>query len=294
MASKYDFQDLLYLMTRLRDPEDGCPWDQKQSYASIVPHTLEEAYEVAEAIENEDFANLKEELGDLLFQVVFYSEIAREEQRFSFAEIVDTLVAKLIRRHPHVFPDGTLASRLPPGTRMSDAQIKANWERIKADERQEKVSANDAAQQKTESILDSIAHSLPPLAIAEKLQRKAAHVGFDWPDIDPVFDKLQEEISELKEAWHHLHDPANQQLTQADDAQKQAHIEEELGDILFVCVNLSRFLKVDAGRALAGTNRKFRDRFRFIEAQLEADGKSIHSASLTEMDRLWNRAKGKD
>jgi len=199
----YSLDDLKTLMARLRDPETGCPWDARQTFASIVPHTLEEAYEVADAIEREDYPHLKDELGDLLFQVIFYSQIGQESQYFDFASVVDNLVRKLIRRHPHVFPEGTLASRVDPHDRPGEDWIKQSWERIKAEERSQKPAPDSA---EPAGRLDGIARTLPAMARAEKLQKRAARHGFDWPDIGPVFDKLHEEIDELKEAWQAAND----------------------------------------------------------------------------------------
>lgn len=221
----YSIEDLKHLMARLRDPDTGCPWDTKQTFGSIVPHTLEEAYEVADAIDRADFPHLEDELGDLLFQVIFYTRMGQEQGHFDFDSVVDNLVRKLIRRHPHVFPDGTLESRVDPDNRPDEAWIKASWERIKAEERA-LAPKPEAAQN---SLLDGIARTLPAMARAEKLQKRASNHGFDWPDIEPVFDKLHEEIDELKEAWH-----AAQAGTGPADA-----VEDELGDLLFVCVNLA-------------------------------------------------------
>lgn len=275
----YTVEDLKALMARLRDPETGCPWDTKQTFRSIVPHTLEEAHEVADAIEREDYPHLKEELGDLLFQVIFYARMGQEQGYFNFDDIVDVLVRKLLRRHPHVFPDGTLDSRVDADNRPSDEWIAASWERIKAEERAEKGPGTD---QKPESRLDDIPGSLPALVRAEKLQRRAARYGFDWPDIEPVFDKLQEEIGELREAWENArHDPAAR-----DD------VEDELGDLMFVCVNLARFLKVNPDQALRRTNRKFEARFRAIEQTLAEQGRVMEDETLEALDAIWNRVKG--
>lgn len=275
----YTVEDLKALMARLRDPETGCPWDTKQTFRSIVPHTLEEAHEVADAIEREDYPHLKEELGDLLFQVVFYAQMGQERGEFNFDDIVDTLVRKLLRRHPHVFPDGTLASRVDPDNRPTDEWIAASWERIKAEERAEKGPDTGPG---SDSRLADIPGSLPALVRAEKLQRRAARYGFDWPDIDPVFDKLQEEIGELREAWENArHDPAAR-----DD------VEDELGDLMFVCVNLARFLKVNPDQALRRTNRKFEARFRAIEQTLAEQGRAMEDETLEALDAIWNRVKG--
>ncbi len=273
----YSIEDLKHLMARLRDPDTGCPWDTKQAFASIVPHTIEEAYEVADAIEQEDFPHLKDELGDLLFQVIFYARMGEEAGHFEFDGIVDHLVRKLVRRHPHVFPGGTLESRIDPDNRPDEAWIKESWERIKAEERAEKPVADTPA-----SRLDGIARTLPAMARAEKLQRRATRHGFDWPDIGPVFDKLHEEIDELKEAW---------QMAEAGTGDRDA-VEDELGDLLFVCVNLARFLKVNPEQALKRTNHKFDARFRAIERVLEKEGRNLDEETLEALDAVWQSVKG--
>ncbi|WP_375169758.1 nucleoside triphosphate pyrophosphohydrolase [Marinobacter sp.] len=273
----YSIDDLKTLMARLREPETGCPWDTRQTYGSIVPHTIEEAYEVADAIERADYPHLKDELGDLLFQVIFYAQMGREDGHFDFDAVVDNLVRKLIRRHPHVFPDGTLDSRIDPNNRPTEAWIKESWERIKAEERAQAAPSDTPA-----SRLDGVARTLPPMARAEKLQKRAARHGFDWPDIEPVFDKLHEEIDELKEAWH-----AAQSGTGDHDA-----VEDELGDLLFVCVNLARFMKVNPEQALKRTNHKFEARFRAIEQVLRRDGRDMDEESLEALDAVWQSVKG--
>jgi len=266
----YQLADLLHLMARLRDPQHGCPWDLQQDYASIVPHTLEEAYEVADAIERRDFAHLPGELGDLLFQVVYYSQLAREEGRFDFATVVDAITRKLVRRHPHVFPDGDLYGS-PELPRLDEAAIKQRWEQIKAEERAEQAAAPEQL-----SLLDDVPHALPALSRAAKLQKRAAGVGFDWPEALPVVDKLHEELNEVLEAMSE-NDP-------------QA-IAEEIGDLLFVVVNLARHLKVDPENALRAANGKFERRFRFIEQALRDAGRSPESCDLEELDALWDVAK---
>lgn len=277
MAETYTITDLKTLMARLRDPQTGCPWDCKQDFRSIVPHTLEEAHEVADAIEQGDYAHLGDELGDLLFQVIFYAQLGHEDGHFDFDGIVDQLVRKLLRRHPHVFPDGTLASFVDPDKRPSEAQINASWEQIKAEERALKVESDGS-----ESRMEGIARSLPAMARAEKLQRRASHHGFDWPDIEPVFDKLHEEIDELKEAWRKAQ-------VNPDD---RDGLEDELGDLLFVGVNLARFLKVNPDQALRRTNHKFEARFRAIEQRLGSDGRAFESQSLEQLDAIWQSVKG--
>jgi len=273
----YSIDDLKTLMARLREPETGCPWDTKQTYSTIVPHTIEEAYEVADAIAREDFPHLKDELGDLLFQVIFYGQIGKEDGHFDFDAIVDHLVRKLIRRHPHVFPEGTLDSRIDPDNRPDEAWIKASWERIKAEER-----ASMPATEEPVSRLDGIASTLPAIARAEKLQKRASNHGFDWPEITPVFDKLHEEIDELKEAW---------QAAEAGTGDRDA-VEDELGDLMFVCVNLARFMKVNPEQALERTNRKFDARFRAIERILHEQGRDLDSESLETLDAIWQQVKG--
>lgn len=278
----YTIDDLKTLMARLRDPEIGCPWDTKQTYKTIVPHTLEEAYEVADAIEREDFPHLKDELGDLLFQVIFYTQLGREDGYFDFDGVVDHLVRKLVRRHPHVFPEGTLESRIDPDNRPSEAWIKESWERIKAEERAEKAAQPTAAADAPDSRLDGIARTLPAMARAEKLQRRAARHGFDWPDIAPVFDKLHEEIDELKAACAAVGTGEGSE----DD------VEDELGDVLFACVNLARFLRQNPEQALKRTNHKFEQRFRAIEAHLAAEGRDMDEESLEALDAIWQSVKG--
>jgi ATP diphosphatase len=266
----YTLEDLLNLMARLRDPQYGCPWDIKQTYASIVPYTLEEAYEVADAIERSDFEHLQGELGDLLFQVVYYSQLAREEGRFEFAGVIDSITRKLIRRHPHVFPTGDLYAPLDT-PRLSEDQVKVRWDEIKAQERAEK-----ATQPLQLSLLDDIPLALPAMARAGKLQKRAASVGFDWPEPLPVLDKVREELDEVLEA-----------MAQGDGAA----LADEVGDLLFSVVNLARHLKVDPENALRGANAKFDRRFRFIEQALRDTHRPVEDCSLEELDALWGEAK---
>lgn len=273
----YTIDDLKTLMARLRDPEIGCPWDTRQSYKTIVPHTLEEAYEVADAIDRQDYPHLKDELGDLLFQVIFYAQMGKEDGHFDFEAIVDNLVRKLVRRHPHVFPAGTLDSKIDPDNRPDETWIKESWERIKAEERAMVPPSDEPA-----SRLDGIARTLPAMARAEKLQKRAARHGFDWPEIEPVFDKLHEELDELKEAWH-----AAQTGAGDHDA-----VEDELGDLLFVCVNLARFMKVNPEQALKRTNHKFDSRFRAIERILTREGRDMDEESLDALEAVYQTVKG--
>lgn len=266
----YQLDDLLHLMARLRDPQHGCPWDLKQSYASIVPHTLEEAYEVADAIERGDFAHLPGELGDLLFQVVYYSQLAREEGRFEFAQVVDGITRKLLRRHPHVFVDGDLYGA-PDPARLQEAAVRQRWEELKAEERAEKAAAPQQL-----SLLDDVPMALPALSRAAKLQKRAARVGFDWPAALPVVDKVREELDEVLEAMSE------------NDPQAVA---EEIGDLLFVVTNLARHLEVDPESALRAANGKFEQRFRFIEQALREAGRAMEDCDLEELDALWGEAK---
>lgn len=266
----YQLDDLLHLMARLRDPRHGCPWDLRQDYASIMPHTLEEAYEVADAIARRDFPQLRDELGDLLFQVVYYSQLGREDGHFDFAQVVDGITRKLVRRHPHVFPDGDLHGPLDL-PRLDEATIKRRWEEIKAEERAEKAAAPEQL-----SLLDDVPAALPALSRAAKLQKRAANVGFDWADATPVVAKIQEELDEVREAMA---------------SGQAAQVAEEVGDLLFVMVNLARHLQVDAEDALRQANAKFERRFRFIEEALKAQDRTPQEASLEEMDALWDAAK---
>lgn len=262
---KYQLQDLLYLMARLRDPETGCPWDIKQDYKSIAPSTLEEAYEVVDAIDREDYAHLEEELGDLLFQVIFYSQLAREQKRFDFDMIVQGLTAKLVRRHPHVFPDGDLRAQYKAG--LCEKTVKQNWEALKQQERVAKGRVG---------VLEDVPLGLPALSRAQKLQKRAAQVGFNWSSVKGVLDKLTEETQELREA-----------LRSGDrEAQK-----EELGDMLFTLVNLARYLDFDSEAALRQANDKFCRRFHYIEQQFAGEGRTLQASELERMEALWQEAK---
>lgn len=266
----YQLDDLLYLMQRLRDPEHGCAWDLQQSFESIVPHTLEEAYEVADAIAAKDFPQLTGELGDLLFQVVYYAQLGQEAGHFTWADVVDGITHKLVRRHPHVFPDGNL--RTPAGSiKLESDEITQRWEAIKAEERAEKAGR---AQQL--SLLDDVPRALPALSRAQKLQKRASQAGFDWSEAAPVIDKIAEELEEVREA------------IAADDSQAVA---EEMGDLIFALVNLARHLHVDAETALRQGNEKFERRFRFIEQSLADQGETLQAAALERLDQLWERAK---
>jgi len=264
MTAPKDFRHidtLLAIMARLRNPVRGCPWDLQQTFVTIAPYTLEEAYEVADAIERNDMGDLKGELGDLLLQVVFHAQMAAEERVFSFADVVEAICEKMIRRHPHVFGDEKVAN--------AEAQTVA-WEEHKRRERAERGGPGGG-------VLDDVPLALPALTRALKLQKRAASVGFDWKERAPIMDKLHEEIGELNEAI-------------AADAPK-AKVADELGDILFVCANIARHLGVDPEEALRGTNAKFVRRFKHVEASVAARGAKLGEVSLEEMDAAWNDAK---
>jgi len=250
---------LLAIMARLRDPKDGCPWDIEQTFATIAPYTVEEAYEVADAIERGDLTDLRDELGDLLLQVVFHARMAEEDGAFDFDDVARAINDKMVRRHPHVFADESYGSL---------AEQKQGWEQLKAAERQEKG--------RTGSLLDDVPVGLPALTRAVKLSRRAAGVGFVWPSAKEVLEKLDEEVAELKVE------------VAAGDIEKAR---QEMGDVLFVVANLARALDVDPEDALRATNAKFVRRFRYIEQKLAEDGKSPESSDLPEMDALWNEAK---
>jgi tetrapyrrole methylase family protein/MazG family protein/ATP diphosphatase len=249
------------VMVRLRDPDGGCPWDVEQTFATIAPYTVEEAYEVADAIQRNDLKDLKEELGDLLFQVVFHARMAEEQQLFGFDDVADAIADKLIRRHPHVFGDA--------GYRTSEEQTVA-WEQIKAEERKGKEK---------DGVLDDVPVGLPALTRAVKLTRRAGRVGFDWPTTDEVIAKLHEELDELRA-----------EIAAGDEA----NIREEMGDLLFVVANLARKLEVEPEDALRGANAKFVRRFHHIEARLAETGRRPEDSDLEEMDGLWNEARRAD
>ena len=250
---------LIAIMARLRDPDSGCPWDLEQSFATIAPYTVEEAYEVADAIERGDLTDLKEELGDLLLQVVYHAQMAREAGAFDFDAVAEAICDKMIRRHPHVFGEAS---------HRDAAEQTVAWEAIKAEERAKKAAKT--------SVLDGVPMGLPGLTRAVKLTARAARVGFDWPSTREVLDKLREELAELEVEI---------------DAGDQAKAREELGDLLFVCANLARKLDVEPEDALRAANAKFARRFAFIEAALAKAGRAPHQSDLAEMDELWDEAK---
>lgn len=264
-----DIDSLLAIMAALRTPVTGCNWDLEQSFETIAPYTIEEAYEVADAIQRGDLIDLRDELGDLLLQVVFHARIAEEEGHFAFADVVEAINRKMIRRHPHVF--GERKDWTP-------AEVKASWKRIKAEEKAERSSERLAAGNPPEpgGLLADVSASMPPLARAVKLQAKAGTVGFDWNDPKAVLAKMREEIDEIEAAL---------------DTGKKAAIQDEIGDVLFVIANLARHMGVDPDTALSGTNAKFLRRFAFVEKVLAGKGRTLAESTLDEMDALWNEAK---
>ena len=262
---------LLEIMAALRAPVTGCPWDLEQDFSTIAPYTIEEAYEVADAIRQGDMLELRDELGDLLLQVVFHARMAEEKGSFAFPDVVEAITSKMIRRHPHVFGDGTADD---------PAKVKATWEEIKSAERAQKLAEREAlgltAGQDSKGHLDTVPISLPALTRALKLQERAARVGFDWKETGPVIEKIAEEIGELREA------------VETGDL---AHARAEFGDVLFALVNLGRHLGIDSEEALSTTNAKFTRRFHAVETALTGSGRSLEAASLDEMETLWQAAK---
>ena len=267
---------LIAIMTMLRDKQHGCPWDLEQTIKSLLPYTLEEAYEVADAIENNDLVELEDELGDLLFQVIFYAQIAKEQGAFDFQDIATAITDKLIRRHPHVFPGGDV-EQFGISQEINAQQVVVNWEAIKEIEREEKrKKGGKQAVQGVESILDDVPRALPAMERARKLQKRAAQVGFDWAEVAPVLEKLKEEVVEFEEAL------ASGDLERMSD---------ELGDVLFATINLARHSRIEPEVALRSTNRRFETRFKWIEAALYKQGKVFKDAKLEELDALWGQAK---
>ena len=260
-----EIETLLQIMADLRNPESGCPWDIKQTFETIAAYTVEEAYEVADAIERNDMEELKSELGDLLFQVVFHAQMASEREQFNFADVVSAISDKLVRRHPHVFGDDDT---------RDEAKLYSDWEKHKKKERAQKQVSGE---QKHAGYLDGIASAMPALRWSEKLQKRAAHHGFDWDDITPVFNKLDEEIGELKA-----------EIVHQDNQQR---IVDEMGDILFASVNLSRHLGVNPEQALRDSNRKFISRFEIVEQLLRSDGRQMEDCSVEVLEDYWRKAK---
>ncbi|MDH5833113.1 nucleoside triphosphate pyrophosphohydrolase [Luteimonas kalidii] len=267
-TSPGDIQRLLAIMARLRTPDGGCPWDLAQDFSSIAPYTIEEAYEVADAIDRGDLTALRDELGDLLLQVVFHARMAEEQAAFAFGDVVDAICDKMVRRHPHVFGGAEAGG--------ADAQA-GQWEAIK---RAERESAGDA----DTSALAGISRGLPEWQRAVKLQARAARVGFDWPGPGPVIAKLHEEIDEVRVEFDAV-------AADPDDSAARARLQDELGDLLFVAANLARHARVDVGAALRGANHKFERRFRAMETMAQADGVQLQDLPLQAQDRYWDRAK---
>jgi nucleoside triphosphate diphosphatase len=267
MKPSRDIADLIAVMAALRTPVTGCPWDLEQTFGSIAPYTVEEAHEVAEAIATGDREDLRDELGDLLLQVVFHARMAEEEGAFDFGGVVEAITTKMIRRHPHVFGERR---------NWTPAEVKASWARIKGEEKAERAARRGEPAHAPQSILEGVARGLPPGQRAVKLQDKAARVGFDWPRIEDVLAKADEELGELKQA------------IQSGD---RDHAEEELGDLLFVLANVARWKGLDPDMAMARANAKFEKRFKRVEKLLQQRGKSPAQSDLAEMDALWNEAK---
>jgi ATP diphosphatase len=271
MTPSRDISRLIEIMTRLRTPGSGCPWDLEQNFASIAPYTIEEAYEVTDAIARGDLDDLRDELGDLLLQVVFHARMAEEQNAFAFGDVVEAITAKMIRRHPHVFAD--------KDGRLTPSDVKGAWDRIKAEEKAERAARRPGEDTSHQSFLSGVKAGQPALSQAMELQRKASRVGFDWNDPRAVLRKIREEADEIEAA-----------LDQGDADE----LREETGDLLFAAVNLARHIGADPDLALRSTNAKFERRFGYIERALAAQGRSLEAATLEEMDALWNEAKGKE
>jgi len=289
MTTGQRFERAVEIMHRLRAP-GGCPWDREQTFDSITKYTVEETYEVLEAIEQRDWQELPQELGDLLLQVLFYAEMAKEDGHFSIDTVLDTLSGKLVRRHPHVF--GEVEAN-------TSGEVLRNWEAIK---RQERAQKSEGEAEDRKPLLDSVGTAMPSLLEGLKLSNKAAHVGFDWPNIDGLFDKLAEETDELRREVERIPPPGPQPIGRGvagargvrREAELQSRLQDEVGDLLFTVVNLARYLEVDPESALRHTNRKFRRRFTHVESALRAEGRELTEATLDEMERHWQQAKGSD
>ena len=261
------------IMAMLRDKVHGCPWDLDQTLVSLIPHTIEEVYEVADAIEKNDIDNIVDELGDLLFQVIFYAQIGNEEKIFNFEDVANAIVRKLLRRHPHVFPTGD-AKSFGRGKKISSDEVVTNWESIKLEEKKEKLEESNS--ESARSVFDNLPGALPALQKSVKLQKLAGKVGFDWPDTSNVLVKLKEEIVELEEA--------------IGKSNKQ-EIESEFGDVLFTAVNMARHLNVDPELALRGANGRFKNRVVWIENELGKNGEFVSDKNIDDLNQLWNEAK---
>ncbi|PYS39937.1 MAG: nucleoside triphosphate pyrophosphohydrolase [Acidobacteria bacterium] len=261
------FERLVNIMATLRGP-NGCPWDKQQDFNSLKPMLVEEVYEVLEAIENNDLDGLAEELGDLLLHVVFHAHLGKEAGQFDINTVVDKISDKLVRRHPHVFGNESVSTA---------EEVIKNWEAIKAEEKAQKLQNRTPEQR---SLLEGIPSKLPAIHEAHQISSRAARVGFDWPDVDGIFEKLQEEVRELKEV-----------ISSGGGETRRERLEDEIGDILFVIVNIARYLKIDSESALKRANRKFKVRFRYMENELARQGKNLEQTSLQEMEALWQKAK---
>ena len=273
LEKKSAIESLQEIMAMLRDKVHGCPWDLDQTLVSLIPHTIEEVYEVADAIEKNDIDNIVDELGDLLFQVIFYAQIGNEEKIFNFEDVANAIVRKLLRRHPHVFPTGD-AKSFGRGKKISSDEVVTNWESIKLEEKKEKLEESNS--ESARSVFDNLPGALPALQKSVKLQKLAGKVGFDWSDTSDVFVKLKEEIVELEEA--------------IGKSNKQ-EIESEFGDVLFTAVNMARHLNVDPELALRGANGRFKNRVVWIENELGKNGEFVSDKNIDDLNQLWNEAK---
>jgi MazG family protein len=289
------FERAVAIMARLRAP-GGCPWDREQTFDTIKPYTLEETYEVLEAIDNRDWDELTVELGDLLLQILFYSEMSKEQGTFSIDDVIDRLSSKLIHRHPHVFGDVQAET---------SSEVVRNWEAIKAEEKKKRQAAAGAESSKSapaQSVLAGVSTAMPALLEAHKLSSRAAQVGFDWPNVDGLFDKLREETEELREELKDFPAPGPRPGLRgiAGSGQQQipddlrARLEEEVGDLFFVLVNIARYLSLDSESALKKTNRKFKRRFQSMEEELRASGRTPEQAGIEELENLWQQAKQRE
>jgi MazG family protein len=285
------FERAVSIMARLRAP-GGCPWDREQTFDTIKPYTLEETYEVLEAIDTRDWQELTGELGDLLLQVLFYAEMAAEERHFTIDDVLDRLSNKLVDRHPHVFGDVKAETA---------GEVLRNWQALKAEEKKKRAEAGESAKNgHPESVLHGVSSAMPALMEAYKISSRVAHVGFDWPNIDGLFEKLHEETEELQQNLKEYPEPGPQPQSARDVAsargakipeELRSRLEDEVGDLLFVLVNIARYLALDPESALRKTNRKFRRRFEYLEERLRAQGHKPENASLAEMESLWQESK---
>ncbi len=298
MSTGEKFERAVSIMARLRAP-GGCPWDREQTFDSIKPYTLEETYEVLEAIDNRDWDELKGELGDLLLQVLFYAEMAQEDGRFSIDDVLDRLSTKLVHRHPHVFGDVSAET---------SADVLRNWEALKAEEKKKRLEAGGGKsakqESKPESVLAGVSSAIPALLEAFKLSSRAAHVGFDWPNIDGLFDKLNEETAELRHELEKFPAPgprpphrgiaSSHTGAVVPSEELKVSLEDEIGDMLFVLVNIARYLSLDPESALKKTNRKFKRRFQWLEEEIRRGGGKVQEATFDQMEELWQQSKAQE